>query len=181
MHEPVGEAPAEVTRGLRRAGTQRQRAIEAAEQITGGGVEARFRRCRGPELQRTAREASRGRGGASTGDVVVRSAAEQPIDGEAEAPARRREEGGGGASDAGLGLGFRWVGAALCRVAEPHWCAGPGKEDRRRSRGPLRTGEEGGEEEEDGGCQVGPTSQRDRGNGDALGSGKETAPTRGPG
>jgi hypothetical protein len=43
MRGSVGEAPAEVTRGLRKAGTQRRRAIEAAEQITGGGVEARFR------------------------------------------------------------------------------------------------------------------------------------------
>jgi hypothetical protein len=39
----VGEVPAEVTRRLREAGTQRRQAIKAAEQITGGGVEARFR------------------------------------------------------------------------------------------------------------------------------------------
>jgi hypothetical protein len=36
--------------------------------------------------------------------------------------------------DAGLGLGLRGVGAALCRAAEPHWRAGPGREGRRRSR-----------------------------------------------
>jgi hypothetical protein len=42
-HGLVGEVPAEVTRRLREAGTQRRRAIKAAEQITGGGVEARFR------------------------------------------------------------------------------------------------------------------------------------------
>jgi hypothetical protein len=37
------EAPAQVTKGLGGPGTQRRRRIEAAEQITGGGVVARFR------------------------------------------------------------------------------------------------------------------------------------------
>jgi hypothetical protein len=34
----------------------------------------------------------------------------------------------------GLGLGFRWVGAALCRAAGPPWRAGPGRGDRRKFR-----------------------------------------------
>jgi hypothetical protein len=37
------EAPTKVTKGLRVPGTQLRRRIEAAEQITGGGVVARFR------------------------------------------------------------------------------------------------------------------------------------------
>jgi hypothetical protein len=41
--ETLQEVPAEVTRRLGEAGTQRRWPIKAAEQITGGGVKARFR------------------------------------------------------------------------------------------------------------------------------------------
>jgi hypothetical protein len=40
-----------------------------------------------------------------------------------------------------------WVGAALCRAAALPGRAGPDKEARRRSRGKLSAGEEGGEGE----------------------------------
>jgi hypothetical protein len=95
---PTQEVPAQVIKRLREPGTQRRGRIEAAEQITGGGVVAQFQRCRGLELQHTAQGASRRRGGAFAGEVVVRGAAERPVGGEAEASARRREEGGGGAA-----------------------------------------------------------------------------------
>jgi hypothetical protein len=45
------EAPAQVIKKLREPGTQRRGRIAAAEQITGGGVVAQFRRCRGLGLQ----------------------------------------------------------------------------------------------------------------------------------
>jgi hypothetical protein len=65
------------------------------EQITGGGVVARFRWCRGLELQRTAREASRRRGGAFAGAVVAWGAAERPDHGETEVTGAEEERGGG--------------------------------------------------------------------------------------
>jgi hypothetical protein len=65
---------------------------------------------------------------------------------------RRGGARGGGAEDPRatqeLGLGFRGRGAATCRAAEPHWRAGPGRADRRRSRGAVAHGEEGGGGEE---------------------------------
>jgi hypothetical protein len=45
------EAPVQVIKKLREPGTQRRGRIAAAEQITGGGVVAQFRRCRGLGLQ----------------------------------------------------------------------------------------------------------------------------------
>jgi hypothetical protein len=71
---------------------------------------------------------------------VAWSAAEWPNHSEAEATGAEEEKGRRrwrSSGDAGLGLGFRWVGAAFCRAAEPHWRAGLVREGRRRSHGAV--------------------------------------------
>jgi hypothetical protein len=54
---------------------------------------------------------------------VAWSAAERLDHGEAKVTEAEEEKGRRrwrSSGDAGLGLGFRWVGAALCRAVEPH-------------------------------------------------------------
>jgi hypothetical protein len=99
LHGSTRGAPAKGLRGSGRSGDHRRRGIARAERLTGGGFGFNSGTGRARGRGQKLREASWRRGGATAGDVVVRGAAEWPVDGEAEAPARRREEGGGGVRD----------------------------------------------------------------------------------
>jgi hypothetical protein len=113
---------------------------------------------------------------------VAWSAAERPDHGEAEVTGAEEEKGRRrwrSSGDAGLGLGFRWVGAALCRAAEPHWHAGPGRGSSPEISGPLRRRRKGKRERgADAGADL---AERERERGESGARAGRLAPTSGPG